>query len=46
LTGQQRVTEAQAFVAKDKANQANPHYEGPIYTKPNSNDVVEGEVVG
>ncbi|HLD24290.1 MAG TPA: hypothetical protein VJB96_00005, partial [Patescibacteria group bacterium] len=26
----------------DKANQANPHYSGPIYSTPNPEDVVEG----
>lgn len=43
LMGQLRV---QQMKAQDQANQANPQYEGPIYTKPNPADVVEGEVVG
>lgn len=43
LNAQLRVQQARA---QDQANQANPHYEGPIYTKPNPADVVEGEVVG
>lgn len=43
LMGQLRVAQMKA---QDQANQANPQYEGPIYTKPNPADVVEGEVVG
>lgn len=42
LTAQVRVQQAQA---QDQKNQANPQYEGPIYTKPDPKDVVEGEVV-
>ncbi len=43
LMAQLRVAQMKA---QDQANQANPQYEGPIYTKPNPADVVEGEVVG
>lgn len=43
LTAQLRVQQA---TTQDQKNQANPQYEGPIYTKPDPKDVVEGEVVG
>lgn len=43
LSGQLRVAQMKA---QDAANQANPHYEGPIYSKPDPADVVEGEVIG
>lgn len=42
LSTQLRMQQEQA---KQRANEANPHYSGPIYTKPNPADVVEGEVV-
>lgn len=43
LSAQLRVAQMKA---QDAANQANPHYEGPIYSKPDPADVVEGEVIG
>lgn len=42
LNAQLRVQQAQT---KDQANQTNPNYEGPIYSKPKPEDVVEGEII-
>ena len=45
-----RNLQAQALqkeqAAAQAAREAQPHYEGPIYTKPNPADVVEGKIVG
>lgn len=43
LTAQLRAQQART---QDQTNRANPHYEGPVYTKPKPEDVIEGELVG
>lgn len=37
---------AQLAQARSQTREADPHYTGPIHTKPNPEDVVEGEVIG